>query len=176
MYYFTYIQRPRDCESQVVSDTLLHALHFVAGLVRLLAAVENNGTVTQAQTALSDEAPSDSTQLLFTLRRTDAMGVVALLYSTLLCQGATPRGKEDNGVPARMPQRQVGITLAACHLLTNLASAELSTFQEVLGREGVSLQIRHIASYLLWYCSHHVQEVEERKLLHQVHSLEMISF
>ncbi|XP_022657145.1 S phase cyclin A-associated protein in the endoplasmic reticulum-like isoform X2 [Varroa destructor] len=168
MYYFTYIQRPRDCESQVVSDTLLHALHFVAGLVRLLAAVENNGTVTQAQTALSDEAPSDSTQLLFTLRRTDAMGVVALLYSTLLCQGATPRGKEDNGVPARMPQRQVGITLAACHLLTNLASAELSTFQEVLGREGVSLQIRHIASYLLWYCSHHVQEVEERKLLHQV--------
>ncbi|OQR66812.1 S phase cyclin A-associated protein in the endoplasmic reticulum-like [Tropilaelaps mercedesae] len=166
MYYFTYIQRPRDCEPQVVSDTLLHGLNFVAALVRLLAAVENGSCVTHA--TASDESSSDSTQLLFTLRRSDAMGVVALLYSTLLCQGATPRSKEDNGVPDRMAERQVGITLAACRLLTNLASAELSTFQEVLGREGVSLQIRHIASYLLWHCSHHVQQTEERKLLHQV--------
>lgn len=173
MYYFTYIQKPRDCEAPVVSDTILHGLHFVAALVRLLdASAEGSSGGGPAKSPIVEDglatAATDSTQLLFTLRRSDAMGVVALLYSTLLCQGATPRSKDDNGVPSKMPARQVGITLAACRLLTNLANAELATFQEVLGREGVSLQIRHIASYLLWYCSHHAQEDAEKRLLHQV--------
>ena len=37
--------------------------------------------------------------------------------------------------------------------------------QDVLGQEGISLEFRHIASYLLWYCQHYK---EERELLHLV--------
>ena len=40
--------------------------------------------------------------------------------------------------------------------------------QNVLGSEGISLEFRHIASYLLYYCQHHSQQA---KLLNLVITL-----
>ena len=158
MYYFTFIQKPRDSEPQAVADVLLHGLNFVTSMVRLLKAISES-----EEDADGQSTSFDATQLLLTLRRTDAMGVVALLYSTLLCQH-----KDDNNTPCRMSGNHVEISLAACRFLNQLAGASLTIFQEILGREGISLQIRHIASYLLWYCSHHTGSEDEKELLHQV--------
>ena len=46
-----------------------------------------------------------------------------------------------------------------CTLLQRLVSQNLVMVQSVLASEGISLEFRHIASYLLWYaqCHSHTQ-------------------
>uniref|UniRef100_A0A0L8H6G3 Uncharacterized protein n=1 Tax=Octopus bimaculoides TaxID=37653 RepID=A0A0L8H6G3_OCTBM len=49
-------------------------------------------------------------------------------------------------------------------MLNHIATLDLQVFQQSLGEEGMSLEFRHIASYLVWYSSHHLCE----ELLHEV--------
>uniref|UniRef100_A0A6A7FT43 S phase cyclin A-associated protein in the endoplasmic reticulum-like n=2 Tax=Hirondellea gigas TaxID=1518452 RepID=A0A6A7FT43_9CRUS len=59
------------------------------------------------------------------------------------------------------------ITIAATTLLRNLAMLNLGVFQGVLGSEGISLELRHVASFLLWYCSYWPSE----PILHNIIAL-----
>ena len=51
-----------------------------------------------------------------------------------------------------------------CTLLSRLVKQNLCMVQNVLASEGISLEFRHIASYLLWYSQCH----NETMLLNQV--------
>ncbi|XP_071451801.1 S phase cyclin A-associated protein in the endoplasmic reticulum [Hetaerina americana] len=130
--------------------------------------------------------PSDPTQLVSALQATEAVGAASMLYGMLLHQGAPARSSRDaasssdasdeegglgggtsplpSPVPPALPPHTLAVTLATFRLFTRVAELDLRMFQNVLGAEGISLQFRHIASYLLWYCSHH----RERDLLHEV--------
>ncbi|GLG98734.1 Uncharacterized protein GBIM_05331, partial [Gryllus bimaculatus] len=105
----------------------------------------------------------DATQLAATLQVTELVGAVSMLYGMLLQQGAPARGPGASPPPP-LPPHTVAVTAATIRLLGRVAELDLHMLQSVLGAEGISLQFRHIASYLLWYCA----RGSERDLLHEV--------
>ncbi|XP_054277769.1 S phase cyclin A-associated protein in the endoplasmic reticulum [Macrosteles quadrilineatus] len=138
------------------------ASQFLHSAIRLLT------MLAQAKCPL---VKGDPTQLVATLRVTELVGGVSMMYGMLLHQGAPLSS------PPALSQKTVWLTQATLHLLKAVAQLDLNMFQSVLGAEGISLQLRHIASYLLWYCCHpraedNVSQEDwldsTRELLHQV--------
>ncbi|CAH0390523.1 unnamed protein product [Bemisia tabaci] len=124
-------------------DDLPDVAQFLLSLIQFLS--------TLAET----RCPENGTRLLEKLKDTELMGAVSLLYGMLLHQGA----------PQTLPSHTLTVATATMKFLATCAQLQLKLFQSVLGAEGISLQFRHIASYLLWYCS---QNKNETELLHQV--------
>ena len=94
----------------------------------------------------------DETQLMITLQMTHICGVVSLIYGVLFHSGGPVRS--DNDVPPVAAEQTLDLTLEAIRFLNYVSLLDLSLIQSVLGGEGLSLQLRHICSYLLWYCFH----------------------
>lgn len=143
----------RGSEMPQLTEFLVEAMEFVACLA---------GVVAKSRT--KHRKDEDSTQLAVTIGVTQLAGSVSLLYGTLLQMGVPSGWRAGNQTPALLSPGKLAITNAAIALLNHVACLDLTMFQAVLGAEGMSLQLRHIASYLLWYCAHW----EEWALLHQV--------
>ena len=105
-----------------------------------------------------DSSNTDPTYLLTTFQMTDLAGTVSMLYGILLHQGATPRftgisqQEVQDANPPKLSSHTLNVVAATAKLLHRMVRQHLSAVQEVLGQEGISLEFRHIASYLLWYC------------------------
>ncbi|KAL8576929.1 hypothetical protein ACOMHN_065656 [Nucella lapillus] len=78
----------------------------------------------------------DPTQLILMFKVTDLVGIVSLLYGMLL----------HSGVPLRRD-------MAPCEL-----SVQTLAITRALGEEGMTLEFRHMASYLILYSRHHLCE------------------
>lgn len=104
----------------------------------------------------------DDTQFLLTLRVNQLCGTVSLLYGFLLHSGTPVR---NDTVPVVVPNYTLKVALEAIRFFNYIALLDINFIQSILGGEGLSLQIRHICSYLIWYCSHHLANAE---LLHEV--------
>ncbi|XP_022250735.1 uncharacterized protein LOC106466931 isoform X2 [Limulus polyphemus] len=150
--YHNIVRSPID-GCQDVPEFLLQSLDFLTSLADLLAM--------RHEKIFEKKRPEDITQLVATFQVTELVGIVSLLYGMLLHSGAPSRGDTP---PPELPHQTVMVTVAALKLLNQIAVLDLQMVQSVLGGEGLSLQLRHIASYLIWYCSHW----ELQDLLHEV--------
>lgn len=136
-----------------------------------------------------DSNNSDPTYLLSAFQMTDLAGTISMLYGILLHQGAPPRvtggcskEKDNEAVPLKLSSHTLNVVAATARLLHRMVRQHLTAVQEVLGQEGISLEFRHIASYLLWYCQaannagnqlseNDKDNAQLRELLHEVIAL-----
>ncbi|XP_078484370.1 S phase cyclin A-associated protein in the endoplasmic reticulum isoform X2 [Ciona intestinalis] len=109
---------------------------------------------------------NDPTQLLPTLEHTELMGIISVLYGLLL-HGAPERptvlrSTKDNNESHRISPHALIVASAVIKVLNAVALMDLPLLQSSLGADGVSLEYRHICTYLLWYC----EEYKHTELLH----------
>jgi hypothetical protein len=164
-------------EQSASNDLLLASLKFLTSLVDLLHLCKKN----QPKKAKSTAVVTDATQLVEAFQMTELAGVINALYGLLLHQGAPsssagrPAELPDNTIRFTVAALQLIHRLALLDLTTFqvrlplififwpipptidwLIFSRLFSFasfgnKAILGAEGVSLEFRHIASFLLWY-------------------------
>lgn len=105
----------------------------------------------------------DPTSLTSVLHKTELVGLLRLLYAMLLHDGP-PR---HSASPPPLPPQTLSISTACLKAINNFAILDLhmvqvslliahtdtcylSLHQACLGAEGISLEFRHVASYLMW--------------------------
>ncbi|KAJ6220990.1 hypothetical protein RDWZM_006802 [Blomia tropicalis] len=140
---------------------------FVKQIITLLSAISKLLTLLPScdheNIGYGLKLTDDDTQFMLTLRVNQLCGIVSLLYGFLLHSGTPIR---DDNVPILVPEHTLQIALEAIRFFNFIALLDINLIQSILGGEGLSLQIRHICSYLIWYCSHHHHSNTE--LLHEV--------
>lgn len=159
--YFSAVRGPVDADRNS-ADFLMHSLGLLVAMTKFMS--KRNVTVFSG-----DKRPEDPTQLIFTFEVTELVGIVSLLYGMLLHGGAQGRSAagEHGGAgspPTEMAPHTAGVILAGLRMLNHMAALDLRMLQGTLGEEGLSLEFRHIASYLIWYCGH----MNSEELLHEV--------
>ncbi|CAG0896892.1 unnamed protein product [Darwinula stevensoni] len=144
-------------QSQGILEFLNQALAFLSAIVGTLAC--------RSPIQSLGKRPGDPTQLLATLEVTELAGTVSMLYGMLLYQGEPP--SKGRTPPPPLGESILAIIGSVVSFLVSAAQADTLLLQTILGSEGMSLEFRHISSYLLWYFTHW----EEKDLLHQLISL-----
>ncbi|XP_069138019.1 S phase cyclin A-associated protein in the endoplasmic reticulum-like isoform X2 [Argopecten irradians] len=150
--YFRGVQGPIDADKEG-AEFLQHSLGLLVSMTKIMSK-RNNFIFDQKKV-------EDPTQLINTYEMTELVGIVSLLYGMLLHSGAPSRSDSS---PPEFPQHTMAVALTGLRMLNNMATLDLHMLQKTLGDEGMSLEFRHIASYLMWYCSHHTSE----DILHEV--------
>eukprot|EP00057_Strongylocentrotus_purpuratus_P011849 XP_011666323.1 PREDICTED: S phase cyclin A-associated protein in the endoplasmic reticulum [Strongylocentrotus purpuratus] len=155
--YFNNVRNPIDQEPQI-AEFLQHAMGLLGAMTRFISTTSNRSAA-----GIFGPKKDDPTQLVATFQVTGLGGIVSLLYGILLHGGAPSR--DSTMTPPEIPEHTVSVVNAGIKMLSSIATLDLNVLQTALGAEGTSLEFRHIATYLMWYCSHFTANED---LLHEV--------
>ncbi|KAK3584862.1 hypothetical protein CHS0354_027613 [Potamilus streckersoni] len=150
--YYRSVQGPID-EDKDAAEFLQHSLGLLVAMTKFMSKRKSS--------IFQKKKMEDPTQLISTFEVTELVGIVSLLYGMLLHSGTPSRG---DATPPEFPTHTIAVATTGLRMLNHMALLDIDMLQKTLGDEGVSLEFRHIASYLIWYCSHHQSE----ELLHEV--------
>ncbi|KAL3866999.1 hypothetical protein ACJMK2_044240 [Sinanodonta woodiana] len=150
--YYRSVQGPID-EDKEAAEFLQHSLGLLVAMTKFMSKRKSS--------IFQKKKMEDPTQLISTFEVTELVGIVSLLYGMLLHSGTPSRG---DATPPEFPPHTIAVATTGLRMLNHMALLDIDMLQKTLGDEGVSLEFRHIASYLIWYCSHHQSE----ELLHEV--------
>ncbi|XP_041464189.1 S phase cyclin A-associated protein in the endoplasmic reticulum-like [Lytechinus variegatus] len=153
--YFNNVRNPIDQEPQI-AEFLQHAMGLLGAMTRFISTTSN-------RLGIFGPKKDDPTQLVATFQVTGLGGIVSLLYGILLHGGAPSR--DSSMTPPEIPEHTLSVVNAGIKMLSSIATLDLNVLQTALGAEGTSLEFRHIATYLMWYCSHFTANED---LLHEV--------
>ncbi|XP_063955862.1 S phase cyclin A-associated protein in the endoplasmic reticulum-like isoform X2 [Lytechinus pictus] len=155
--YFNNVRNPIDQEPQI-AEFLQHAMGLLGAMTRFISTTSN-----RSAEGIFGPKKDDPTQLVATFQVTGLGGIVSLLYGILLHGGAPSR--DSSMTPPEIPEHTLSVVNAGIKMLSSIATLDLNVLQTALGAEGTSLEFRHIATYLMWYCSHFTANED---LLHEV--------
>jgi hypothetical protein len=148
-HFFDKIQGALE-EASPTAQTLENCLHFLNATARLLTLRDNN------------------CQLPLAVKETNLVNIVSMLYGMLHKEASTPIKYLADGAAAQTRKQQASSTLRlstlSLRLLNQMAALDLAMMQSLLGAESNSLQLRHIASYLIWYLTTNRHD----ELLHEI--------
>ncbi len=157
--YLQNVQDPIDGKPEV-GEMILACLNFMSSLATMEETIK---TSTAAGGAV------DHSHMLQAYKMTELAGIVSMLYGALLHQGAPTRDSygstesDSAAPPPPLPKYVAHVAISALLLLKSLAKQDLSGVQDVMAQEGISLEFRHIASYLLWFCCQQLNHAEQQQ-------------
>ncbi len=161
--FFSNIRGSLEGEEHTI-QILQNCLYLLISLTRFLVIRKSSSWVffTRLQT-------EDHSQLINTLKETNLVNIISMLYGMLHKDASTPiRYDPVNGAAEQtkksQPPSSLELTTLSLRVLNQMMVLDVQMVQAILGEESLSLQLRHIASYLIWYLTTNKHD----DLLHEI--------
>ncbi|CAF1289596.1 unnamed protein product [Adineta steineri] len=149
-----------------VSDMIIHCLNLLQQMVDFSKPKSCIPPFGQS----SKKSNNDSAQVLNIMKSTNFCEILSLLYGILIHETDGNNNQtimENNQNIIILHEKTITIAINSMILLNSIAVLDLDTFQTTLGEDTISLQLRHVANYILAYCNHN-QSTTNDNLLHQI--------
>jgi len=104
------------------------------------------------------DKPSVSENIILVLSETECIGMLSLLASLLLSDGAYSK------IPGKvLPQTVLSLSMTSIKFFNNIARTDLQLIQKLMSHKMMQDQVFHVFNYLLTYCNDHYDNSEDVK-------------